>query len=236
MSIIEADGTMLDGIGNRNGNRVRDTAVAVNEPSKRGGARKAGVSRFAHKNSKFRHSDSDGVSVHFLKESKLKFEQYINDVGAADYESDVNVDTDDIFTLKTQFTRVSKTAGAMREPLRTLTSQANMNKFVALGTSVPKSAVQLAACKNVGDKYGCPYCAKSFSATQGVKKAYNRHLSTKACQNKRVSLGASGESDGEVDDGDDGDRSIDGHDGISNGASSDADNNTAANPSKRRRK
>ena len=51
-----------------------------------------------------------------------------------------------------------------------------------------------------------------------------------------MSLGASGESDGEVDDGDDGDRSIDGHDGISNGASSDADNNTAANPSKRRRK
>ena len=49
-------------------------------------------------------------------------------------------------------------------------------------------------------------------------------------------MGASGESDGEVDDGDDGECSIDGHDGITNGASSDADDDTAANPSKRRRK
>ena len=124
----------------------------------------------------------------------------------------------------------------MREPLRTLTSQANMNKFVKSGASIQNSLVQLRSCTKVGDMYECPNCSKSFIATQGVKKAYNRHLSTKACQNKRVSLGASGESDGEVDDGDDGDRSIDGHDGISNGASSDADNNTAANPSKRRRK
>ena len=184
MLIVEADGAMLDGIGNRNGNRVRDTSAAVNEPSKRGGARQAGVSKFPHKNVKFRHSDSDGVPVHFLKEVKLKFEHFHNDADAEDYESDVNLDLDNIFTVKKKIMRNSKTAGAMREPLRTLTSQANMNKFVALGTSVPKSAVQLAACKNVGDKYECPYCAKAISASQGVKKAYSRHLSSKACQKK----------------------------------------------------
>lgn len=227
---------MLDGIGNRNGHRVRDTSNAVNEASKRGGARQAGVSKFPHKNEKFRHSHVNGVSGHFLQESKMKFEQYLKDSDAEDYESDVSINIDDIFTVREKFTRKSKTAGAMREPLCTLTSQANMNKFVKSGASIQNSLVQLRSCTKVGDMYECPYCSKSFNATQGVKKAYNRHLSTKACQNKRVSLGASGESDGEVDDGDDGDRSIDGHDGISNGASSDADNNTAANPSKRRRK
>jgi hypothetical protein len=189
-SIIEADGTMLDGIGNRNGHRVRDTSNAVNEASKRGGARQAGVSKFPHKNEKFRHSHVNGVSGHFLQESKVKFEQYLKDGDAEDYESDVSVDTGDIFTVREKFTRKSKTAGAMREPLRTLTSQANMNKFVEPGASNQNSLVQLRSCTKVGDMYECPYCSKSFNATQGVKKAYNRHLSTKACQNKRVSLGA----------------------------------------------
>lgn len=151
----------------------------------------------------------------------------------------MNLDLDNIFTVKKKITRNSKTAGAMREPLRTLNSQANMNKFVALGTSVPKSAVQLAACKKVGDKYECPYCAKSFSATQGVKKAYNRHLSSKACQKKRESLLASDESDGEVDDGaldgDDGDSSND-HDDSSREASLDANDDSTSRPSKKSRK
>ena len=91
---------MLDGIGNRNGHRVRDTSNAVNEASKRGGARQAGVSKFPHKNEKFRHSHVKGVSGHFLQESKMKFEQYLKDSDAEDYESDVNIDIDDIFTVR----------------------------------------------------------------------------------------------------------------------------------------
>ena len=71
---------------------------------------------------------------------------------------------------------------------------------------------------------------------QGVKKAYNRHLSTKKCRKKRESLGASDKSDGEVDDGNDVNSSNDGNDGSIGYASFDVNDESASCPSKMSRK
>jgi hypothetical protein len=79
------------------------------------------------------------------------------------------------------------------------------------------------------DKYKCPYCLNLFNATQGVKKGYNRHLSTKTCQRIRDRLD---ESDGEVGDGDDGDSSDEG----TGDTDVNADDDTNTRPSKRSRK
>jgi hypothetical protein len=130
--------------------------ASAKSPSKRGGARQAGLSKFAHKKSQFRHSHSNGVPGHFLQQSKLKFENFRNDVGAEDYERDMNLDIDDIFTVKETFTRDSKTAGAMREPLRTLSSQANLDKFLEPGTTNPKRIVELKPCTKVGTSISAP--------------------------------------------------------------------------------
>ena len=137
-----------------------------------------------------------------LNEAKLKYEQSVsNDVDAHDYENESFVD--DIFSLKTMFKRNSKTKGAMREPLRTLTAkvhvtatgQANMDRYFDEVTGdrttvVDRKAVELESYKMVGEKYYCPYCSKELTTPQGINKAYKRHLSTKACEKVRERLDA----------------------------------------------
>ncbi len=118
MSIIEADGAMVDGLGNRNG--VRAKMSTEDAPSKRGGARVAGVSTKPHNASTFRHSDSNGLCETILMAAKMKFEQCFNN-DTDDEDGRVNVD--EIFKLRTAFTRNSTTKGAMREPLRTIWNQ-----------------------------------------------------------------------------------------------------------------
>ena len=99
MSIIEADGAMVDGLGNRNGVRAQRS---TGEAPKRGGARKAGVSSKPHKNSNFRHSDSNELSEAVLLAAKVKYEKFCrND---SDDEDD-KVVLDDIFKLRKAFTR-----------------------------------------------------------------------------------------------------------------------------------
>ena len=124
MSIIEADGAMVDGLGNRNG--VRAKVSTADAPSRRGGARVAGVCTKPHKSSNFRHSDSNELSETVLMAAKVKYEKFCrND---SDDEDD-KLDLDNIFKLRKAFTRNSTTIVAMREPLRTITGQANLNKY-----------------------------------------------------------------------------------------------------------
>jgi uncharacterized Zn-finger protein len=202
VSIIEADGAMVDGLGNRNGVRaLRSTG----EAPRRGGARVAGVSSKPHKSSTFRHSDSNELSETVLLTAQVKFEKHIGNVSADD-----KVVLNDIFAVRTLFSRNSTTKGAMREPLRTITGQANMNKYLDKDSDILKPVVQYLECRTVGDKYVCPYCTKEVkNNSQGIKKAYNRHLGNKSCIQAREaaakvasSSSASGGGGGGVDDED----------------------------------
>ena len=114
------------------------------------------------------------------------------------------MDVAEIFKCKVEFKRNSKTKGAMREPLRTLTSQATMNKFIGTDLDGAMPRAQDLDYKKVGDKYQCPYCFIEFKAPQGPNKAYKRHLTTKKCQMKRgesvvASGGVGAEEEGSSD-------------------------------------
>ena len=100
-------------------------------------------------------------------------------------DEDNKVDLEDIFKLRKTFARNSTTKGAMREPLRTITGQANMNKYLDLDSDDPKPVGPYLECKMVGDKYVCPYCTKDVSHSQGIKKGYTRHLGNKTCMKAR---------------------------------------------------
>ena len=77
----------------------------------------------------------------------------------------------------------------MREPLRTLTGQANMNKYLDPDSGSPTPAVSFLECKLVGGKYICPYCSNVVPHTQGIKKGYTRHLGQVTCKKVREAAG-----------------------------------------------
>ena len=79
----------------------------------------------------------------------MKFEQFVADKDAIDYESDLDVA--EIFTCKVEFKRNSETKGAMREPLRTLTSQANINKLIGTDSGGAMPRAQDLYYRKVGD-------------------------------------------------------------------------------------
>ena len=119
--------------------------------------------------------------------AKVKFEKFCcHDSDDEDVDEAV---LDDIFKLRTAFTRNSTTSGAMREPLRTLTGQANMNKYLDPDTGSPTPAVSFLECKLVGGKYICPYCRNVVPHTQGIKKGYTRHLGQVNCKKVREAAG-----------------------------------------------